>query len=142
MSNLSPDDPLLPYEDLKISPPNIDVDHLMRSPASERPKKPHTSTKLRMGLVLDSFIFPKPRTSSWTRLLIDFYDDVDVFMTMEDAKVSPTCCRNFEDESSLNEGAFMLAKDLGLDPDPTVVDTQGPVLASPELLLSLRNLNP
>ena len=73
--------------------------------------------------------------------LINFYDEVDVFLPMEDFKVSSSCCSNYEDEFTLNESAFMYAKDFDLDLDPMVVDTQGPVLASPEFLRSLRNLN-
>ena len=50
--------------------------------------------------------------------LIDFYDDVDVFMPMANVEVSPSCCSNYVDGFPSNEGAFMLAKDLDLDPDP------------------------
>ena len=62
--------------------------------------------------------------------LIDFCDDVDVVMPMEDIKVSPTCCSKYKDGLSLNN----------LDPDAMVVDTQGPILTSPELLCSLHNI--
>ena len=70
--------------------------------------------------------------------LIDFYTDVDVIMPMEDVKIFPSCYSNCEDGFTLNEGAFMYGKGLDLDPDPIVVDTQGPFL---ELLLSLCDLN-
>jgi hypothetical protein len=66
--------------------------------------------------------------------LINFYNDVDDIMPMGDIKISPSCCSNYEDGFTLNEGALMYRKGLDLDPDPMVVDTQGPVLTSPEFL--------
>ena len=68
--------------------------------------------------------------------LIDFYNDVEVIMPTEDVKISPSCYSNYEDGFTLNEGAFMYGRVL--DPDPMVVNTQGPF---PELLLSLCDLN-
>jgi hypothetical protein len=140
ISNLSLDDPLLPYEDLKLRMPNIDVDCLMGLPASEEAEKASYIDEIMdefgPGFVHVSEIKDIVMDSACD--LIDFYDDVDVFMPMEDVKVSPSCCSGYEDGFAFNEGAFMYAKDLDLDPDPMVVDT---VLATPEFLRSLRNLH-
>jgi len=43
--------------------------------------------------------------------LINFYDDVDVIMPMEDVKISPSCS-NYEDGFTLNESAFMYTEGL------------------------------
>ena len=56
ISDLSLDDPLLLYEDLKLLIPSIDVDFFMLLPASEEAEKPPTSMKSWMGLALDSFV--------------------------------------------------------------------------------------
>ena len=143
ISNLSLDDPLLPYEDLRLRIPNIDVDYLMGLPASEEAEKASYIHE-----IMDEFGPGFVHVSETKDIvmdsacdLIDFYDDDDVFMPMEDVRVSPSGCSGYEDGFTPNEGAFMYAKDLDLDPDPMVVDTQGPGLAFPELLRSLRNLH-
>ena len=143
ISNLSLDDPLLPYEDLKLRMPNIDVDYLMGLPASEEAEKASYIDEI-MDEFGPGFIHvseTKDIVMDSACDLIDFSDDVDVFMPMEDVKVSPSCCSGYEDVFTPSEGTFMYAQDLDLDPDPMVVDTQGPVLASPEFLRALRNLH-
>ena len=134
ISNLSLDDPLLPYEDLKLRMPNIDVDYLMGLPASEEAEKASYIHEI-MDEFGPGFVHvseTKDIVMDSACNLIDFYDDVDVFMPMKDVRVSLSGCSGYEDGFTPNEGAFMYAKDLDLDPDPMVVDTQGPVLALPE----------
>ena len=143
ISNLSLDNPLLPYEDLKLSMSYIDVDYLMGLPASEEVEKASYIDDImaEFGPGFVHFSETQDIVMDSACDLINFYDDVDVFMPMDDVKVSPSCRSNYADGFLSSQGAFMFSKDLDLDPDPMVVDTQGSVLASPEFLRSLQNLN-
>jgi len=137
LSNLSLDDPLLPYEDLKLHTSNIDVDYSMGLPASE-----DTEEASYIRDVMDEFGPGLDHVSETEDVimdsacdLIDFNDEV--FMPMEDIKVYPSCCGDYEDGLPPTTGAFKLTNDIDLG--PMVVDT--PPLHYSELLLSLRNLN-
>jgi len=127
LSNLSLDDPLLPYADLKLRTSNIDVDYLMGLPASEEAEKASSIREVMVDvsetedIIMDSVCD-----------LIDFSGEV--LMPMEDIK---GCCGNYEDRLPPTTGAFMFMNDVDLG--PMVVDT--PPLHYSELLLSLHNLN-
>jgi len=106
ISNLSLDDPLLPYEDLKLRIPSIDVDYFMGLPASEAEKAFY------IDKIMDEFGPGFVRVSETHDIvmdsacnLINFYDDVDAIMPMEDVKISPSCS-NCEDGFTLNESAL------------------------------------
>jgi len=136
LSNLSLDDLLLPYEDLKLHTPNIDVDYLMGLPASEEAEKASYIREV-MGEFGSGFV----HASETEDIIMDSACDLinfndEVFMPMEDVRVSPSCCGDYEDGLPA-AGASKLTNyvDLG----PMVVDT--PPLHYSDLLLSLRNLN-
>jgi len=137
ISNLSLDDLLLPYEDLKLHTSKIDVDYFMGLPASEEAE---SASYIRE--VMDEFGPGFVHVSETEDIimdsacdLIDFNDEV--LMPMEDVKVSPSCCGDYEEGLPQTTGAFTFANDVDLG--PMAVDT--PPLHYSELLVSLRNLN-
>jgi len=130
ITNLSLNDPLLPYEDLKLSTPNIDVDYLMDLPASETAEV--TSI---IDEIMDDFCTGFIHLSKTVDIvmesacdLIDF--DGDVSIPMDGIEVSiETAPRqtNYEDAFSPNEGDAM---SVDIDADPMMIDSPGSVSAS------------
>ena len=134
IANLSLDDPLLPYDDLKLSLPNIDVDHLMDLPASEE-----AEVASFIDEVMDDFCAGFVHLSTTEDIvmdsacdLIDFDGDVSMPMEGIEVPIEPTLPHqcNDEDTFSPSEEDFMSAKKLDINPDPMAVDSPGSVSAS------------
>ncbi|KIM37944.1 hypothetical protein M413DRAFT_30592 [Hebeloma cylindrosporum] len=134
VSHLTLDDPLLPDEDLKLFMPNVDTDHVMGVPSPEEAEKASYIDEI-MAEFGPGFVHVSETKDIMMDLVCDLLDFSDeAFIPMEDIKASP-----FGENGLFSDGgAFMFTTDFDLAPDPMVVDT---VLASPEFLRSLLNLN-